>query len=189
MPWQQQAELAPQGVQDGRTLQAQAGATLATEIRAITPVPVISLLENVASAPPDVISWYSELYACRPVCTQAAEFGWVTRRRLWWVQGPLGSPHQQKLILPADLVLHPAGRRRPWDELQYVGKKPIPAAIHFVGGFTPAVDPKDIVANRGEGAMFPFTREFFHPSDQLAAASPEAASRFFKDHCRFPPGL
>ena len=39
----------------------------------------------------------------------------------------------------------------------------------------------------GQGAIHPFTREFFHPEDRVKDVAPVAAQRFYSDSQRFPP--
>ena len=66
--------------------------------------------------------------------------------------------------------------------------KPVPANVNLKAGFKINVKPTEIVAARGRGAMFPFTREFYHPEDQIGGVSATAISRFRMDGRRFPPG-
>ena len=69
----------------------------------------------------------------------------------------------------------------------FKGKKPIPPRVFFHQGFQPLFDPAQVVQAAGKGAMHPFTREFWHPSDRVRSVSAEAASRFFADSRGFPP--
>ena len=48
-------------------------------------------------------------------------------------------------------------------------------------------DAAEVVRATGKGAMHPFTREFWHPCDQVKHATPDAAANFFADERRFPP--
>ena len=170
------------GLEDARTQQAELAARLAEDIQRTTPVPVVAFLENVASAPKEVIKWYSSLFGATPVRTQAAEFGWVTRSRLWWIKGPDGHPCSiEDIHLPEDLELVPQGPGKLWADLRYKGKKPIPAVVNIEDGFAAAFSPQDVVSDSGGRAMFPFTREFAHPSDHVKDASPAAATSFVED--------
>ena len=49
------------------------------------------------------------------------------------------------------------------------------------------MDPGEVLAKAGVGAMHTFTREFFHPTDRVRQPTPAAAARFFEDDRRFPP--
>ena len=48
---------------------------------------IISFLENVASAPKDVIEAYSSWAGCLPIRSDASCCGWTSRNRLYWVRG------------------------------------------------------------------------------------------------------
>ena len=174
------------GLQDPRSLQAYHVARLADELAALPEMQglqLLKLLENVASMPGSVKTQYNEWLQGLPVEVDAATCGWVHRRRLYWLVGQKGS------VGP--------GCRPPqdwaWSEVQgrpvlaYVGAKPLPPRFHTTQGFHPMLDPLVILKQRGEGAMYPFTREFFHPTDRCAQATPEAVSRFMQDSRRFPP--
>ena len=51
-------------------------------------------------------------------------------------------------------------------------------------GFELPFIPADVVQAGGNGACFPFTREFRHPADRPASA--DAKRRFEEDNARFP---
>ena len=68
--------------------------------------------------------------------------------------------------------------------LVYVGKKPLPPRLAVSQGYQPLLDPTRVLA---QGAIYPFTREFFHPTDRCAQATPPAVARFMADSRRFPP--
>ena len=71
-----------------RTLHAELFRRLAQGIRTMKVVPVISIFEDFATVQPEILHWYSDFFNAMPVCTQAAEFGWVSRHSLWWIVGP-----------------------------------------------------------------------------------------------------
>ncbi len=146
-------------------------------------VEIVGLLENVASMPPEVRLQYDEWLGGGPVKVSAGQCGWVQRNRLYWLVSSLGdvatSPCQVEgwsvTPCPGDIP-----------ELHYTGSKPIPAIVNTVQGFKPMFDPQEVVASQGRGAMYPFTRAFFHPDDLVSQCTPEAAARFYQDHRRFP---
>ena len=85
-------------------------------------------------------------------------------------------------------VLGMAGQTGIWDPvLSFARKKPLPPRVFFHQGFNVLFDPTMVVKEQGNGAMHPFTREFFHPSDRTRLSSPAAVARFYDDDRRFPP--
>ena len=70
--------------------------------------------------------------------------------------------------------------------LQTDKAKAWPPDLKLEYGFSLAFHP-DVVLKHPKQAMYPFTREFPHPTDWCSKASPEAQSRFHADHRRFPP--
>jgi len=147
-------------------------------------VEILVFLENVASMPAEVRAQYNQWLQGEPVLIDSAGCGWVQRRRLYW----LASRRH---------TIHP-GLRPPdcWDwvpgdgvvpQLQYTGEKPLPNRCFFHQGYKPLFDPKAVLQQNGQGAIHPFTREFFHPTDRTGASSPSAVEKFFMDARRFPP--
>lgn len=55
-------------------------------------------------------------------------------------------------------------------------------------GFTPLIDPVAVISGSSTQVMHTFTHEFFHPLDRVQQVSAAAASRFYSDDRRFPPG-
>ena len=90
-------------------------------------------------------------------------------------------------MLPPDDWSWEAGQGSGIPVLAFKGKKPIPPRVFFHQGFQPLFDPAQMVQAAGKGAIHPFTREFWHPSDRVRSVSAEAASRFSADSRRFPP--
>ena len=177
------------GLADDRSLQPQALQRLAQDIRSdpdFQDLEVITFLENVDSMPAEVRNAYSSWMGSNPVQVNAATCGWVQRRRLYWLTGR-SRGLSSDLTPPADWFWgddpHPDV-----PELFYGGSKPVPPRIVWEDGFTPMLDPKTIVAHKGQGAMHTFTREFHHPGDRLHQVSVDAANRFEIDKRRFPPG-
>ena len=149
-------------------------------------VAVLRFLENVASMPPDVCTKYSKLMDCEPVYVNSDRCGYATRARLLWGHGPRGGI----LELPAPAM--PPGwqcqvQQHSWTELAYCDKKPLPGRVVFGDGYEMVTSPEQIVQQQGKGAMHTFTREFEHPEDRLAMASPAAQQRFRLDGKRFSP--
>ena len=162
---------------------------IVTELESSFPsIPVFSFLENVASMTPEVRSKYDELVQCSAVLIQGGCFGYTTRTRLWWGRGPKYTVQQLvetgQAVLPDsfDVVQSALGT-----EIRYIGPKPLPSKVFFEEGFSPLFEPSTVVAGQGRGAMYTFTREFFHPEDRVDEASPEAVARFYADNRRFPP--
>ena len=147
---------------------------------------IFTFLENVASMQPSVLAQYNDWMGGRPVKVAAAGCGWTQRNRLLWLVGSRGAVSPQ-LQPPADWDwVQPRDSGVPF--LSYMGKKPIPSKVAFADGFRPLTDPVEVVKAKGEGAMYPFTREFWHPCDRVSEASSEAVARFHDDARRFPPG-
>eukprot|EP00435_Cladocopium_sp_Y103_P064411 s568_g26.t1 len=176
------------GLGDKRSLQPSLLAQLVQDLEAeplCQGLEIVAFLENVASMPSDVQRQYDRWLRSSPVIINSASCGWVQRRRMFWLSCR-GRGLSETLQPPADWAWVPAaGQSTP--ELVYGGKKPIPAQVSWLDGFSPLLDPAKVMAEGGKGAMHTFTREFFHPTDRLRQASPEAAHRFEVDHRRFPP--
>ena len=177
-----------QGNQDERSQHAGLMNRLVGDCRRRFHVPVISMLENVASLPPAELELHSTLMGARPVACQSGQFGWVSRNRLYWLAGPLGGADElEKIKLPPTLAMESSpGRSRIAGALTYHGKRPIPERIGFSNGYLTIFDPRDVVKNKGKGAAATFTQEFFHSTDRKHQASPRAQQRFEQDARRFP---
>ena len=138
---------------------------------------IISFLENVASAPQDVIQQYSAWLGCPPVRSDAACCGWTSRDRLYWLTSQ--SKDASSAEPPQPWVYQHDGKAAAL--LVYTGQKPIPSRVFLEDGF-----PMQVM--KGEvPAAHTLTREFYHPSDLVHKTTPEAADRFFSDARRFPP--
>ena len=146
--------------------------------------PIYSFLENVASAPPDVVQKYTAIVGGGPVLVEAADWGWVERRRLYWLRGPAGGVDEwSEPALPEGLQLKWAGGQA---AIKKIDGKVWPVWPHFEAGFQPAFDPKNVVNNLAK-PLPAFTRQFFHPADRVGQVSAAAAGRFEQDGRRFPP--
>ena len=94
MPCQGNSELNSQrkGVKDPRTIGAYHVSRIEKELReaarkeGVELPPVGTFIENVASAPREVIEYYSRLVGVPPVHIGAGQFGYVQRNRLFWGQ-------------------------------------------------------------------------------------------------------
>ena len=135
--------------------------------------------------PPEVLQQYNEWLGFPPVKVCASQCGWTHRNRFYWLGGSKGGI--TTAMLPPDDWSWEAGQGSGIPVLAFKGKKPIPPRVFFHQGFQPLFDPAQVVQAAGKGAMHPFTREFWHPSDRVRSVSAEAASRFFADSRRFPP--
>eukprot|EP00434_Breviolum_minutum_P039847 symbB.v1.2.035390.t1/scaffold4753.1/size44016/3 len=180
---------ARQGLSDPRSLQPWHLHRLRKEFKDLPEmegITLILLLENVASMPKQVQEQYDEWLQCSPILIEAGFFGWVHRKRLYWMASEEGSLGVDT-PLPSDWSwIPPQGKSPP--ELRYQGKKPFPSRVVWDHQFTPTFDPSKVMAQGGRGGFHTFTREFYHPDDRVPSCSPEAAERFYADSRRFPPG-
>ena len=175
-----------QGLLDDRSWQPTEIRRLKALVEKLAPAAeVLCLLENVASMPPEVLQQYNEWLGFPPVKVCASQCGWTHRNRFYWLGGSKGGI--TTAMLPPDDWSWEAGQGSGIPVLAFKGKKPIPPRVFFHQGFQPLFDPAQVVQAAGKGAMHPFTREFWHPSDRVRSVSAEAASRFFADSRRFPP--
>ena len=149
-------------------------------------IPLILFLENVGSMTQQVRSQYDERLQCGPILIEAGYFGWVHRKRLYWLASEEGSLGVDT-PLPSEWAWIPPSSQSPL-ELRFQGKKPFPSRVVWDQQFTPTFDPSKVMAQGGRGGFHTFTREFYHPDDRVPSASPEAAARFYEDDRRFPPG-
>ena len=175
------------GLHDERSLQPIHLCKLRDEVAAhpeCSHLLVLALLENVASMPAEVLVQYNQWLGASPIMIDAAPCGWVHRRRYYWLvahKAAIG-PHLQAPD-SWDWVPHNGSVT----ELRWQGSKPLPSKVVLQQGFTFMMDPGEVLAKAGVGAMHTFTREFFHPTDRVRQATPAAAARFFEDDRRFPP--
>eukprot|EP00435_Cladocopium_sp_Y103_P000858 s5581_g1.t1 len=175
------------GLRDPRSRQPLQLQRLQSEFEALPEmqdVELVVFLENVGSMSAGVRQEYSAWLGAEPILIEAARCGWVRRRRLYWLRSR-GSSISRSLQPPSCWDWAPAEGEVL--ELCYHGEKPLPAKCVFAQGFHPLFNAKDVVTQEGQGAMHPFTREFFHPTDRVAGSSPEAVERFMSDARRFPP--
>ena len=81
------------GLGDKRSWQPLQLERIANEVSEISGgVPVLRFLENVASAPTDVLAQYDQIMGCGSLTIDAKVFGWVQRRRRMWGRGPSVRP-------------------------------------------------------------------------------------------------
>ncbi len=173
-----------QGLGDVRSQQPNELVRIRDELKSAYPAtPVLTFLENVASMPQQVKKEYDRLMGVRPIFVNAAIFGWVDRKRLFWASGP----HGQDVAWNYRVL--PAGVTMTWENdrsaIHYEGK-PIPRHIRTRDGFEAhAKKPELVVKEGGRGAMYPFTREFVHP-DESSRAPWDVVERWKQDGKRFP---
>ena len=127
---------------------------------------------------------------CDPVLIDAARFGWVCRRRLWWGKVITADDNNsitvaKGLQMPPGVTLHSRRKHPQCLEVHWEGK-PVPPAITFKAGYNPAFSPTEVVENGGVGAMHTFTRQFLHPGDNGDNVSTAAMEAFWIDGARFP---
>ena len=125
--------LGRKGLGDERSWQPLHLQRLVEGIREAHPgTPIYNFLENVASAPPEVIQKYTAIVGGGPVRIDAAEWGWVERRRLYWLKGPAGGVDD---LMEPDL---PEGLQLRWERgealIKKVDGKVWPVWPHFEGG-------------------------------------------------------
>ena len=165
------------GLDDARSCQPQELVRLRDEFESLPEahgIPVLSLLENVGSMPDDVRKAYTQWLRSEPAMIEAGTMGWVHRRRLYWVSGPLGGLNPL-LTLPADWSWG-SSSKSDVPAIQFQGAKPITPRVVWESGFQPLINPKEVMAQKGQGAIHTFTREFRHPTDRVGSVSPGAAS-------------
>jgi len=175
------------GLRDPRSRQPEQLARIVEELGCLEGCPpILKWIENVASAPDEVVSRYSALIGSRPILIDAARFGWVSRRRLYWGHGPAGgvSTLRSPVLPPMCSLVQNKGEM----EVVYdTTANPIPARLTTGDGFEPAIRPGKVLSQEGWGAMYTFTRDFEHTLDRGCKASEGAVSRWQLDGRRFPP--
>ena len=113
----------------------------------------MTFLENVASAPEEVKDLYDSIMRVKPMLIDAAIFGWVQRKCLYWAAGPKDEDlsHNGK-HLPEGLTTRWAKGRT---TLSYQGT-PIPKAVRLEAGYRwSGKRPEKVVEDGGGGAMYP----------------------------------
>ena len=174
------------GLDDPRSLQPNELVRIRDELKRTYPkTPVLTFLENVASSPQQVKQEYDQLMGVQPIRIDAGIFGWVQRKRLYWASGPRGeNVAWQTQALPDDVKLTWDGDKQM--SMTSYGGKPIPRNIRAHDGFKwNNKKPDQVVRDGGEGAMYPFTREFRHPNDPTRARW-DTVQRWQQDDKRFP---
>ena len=164
------------GLHDERSLQPIHLCKLRDEVAAhpeCSHLLVLALLENVASMPSEVLVQYNQWLGASPIMIDAAPCGWVHRRRYYWLVAHKAAvgPHLQA---PDSWDWVP--RNGSVTELRWQGTKPLLSKVVLQQGFTFMMDPGEVLAKAGVGAMHTFTREFFHPTDRVRQATPAAAA-------------
>ena len=79
-----------QGLRDDRAHQPRLLKQLIESLRGhpdLRHLEIIAFLENVASAPSDVVGAYTSWLGGRPVLIEASHCGWTARKRLYWLTG------------------------------------------------------------------------------------------------------
>ena len=146
---------------------------------------ILELFENSVSRP-ELQAAHKRDFGGEGVIINAAAFGWVWRRRLFYGRGPKGTFEsltlqvaQEYLPSHASLVKIPGAV----PTVKWKGK-PVLERIRWRGGFQAGFQAEDVVANNGKGAMFTFTRCCQHPDDHPASAA--VRKRATEDGNRFP---
>ena len=200
-PCQGNSELNAQrkGIKDPRTIGAYHVVRIEKELRqaakdgGVELPPVGTFIENVASAPREVIEYYSQLIGAPPVHIGAGQFGYCQRNRLFWGQidgKPIGNDTSRWYAseiedIQMDWTHYLHGQWCP--KANYLGKA-LPKNVRLIGGYRLGIDPEQIIKDKGKGAICTFSREFIHPEDRMKTVSTQAQHRFLQDGKRFPPG-
>ena len=125
------------------------------EIREITSIPCYAFLENVASTPSHVIEKYSALLSTRPIEVNASAWGYVHRRRLFWLAGPAGGI---KLGNPPTMPLgyELASKGKDYAVAQR-DPRPWPRTVRLENGFSFFFTPAQVAKGK-QAAAHNFTR-------------------------------
>ena len=115
----------------------------------------------------------------------AANWGYVRRRRLYWLHGPSGGVDdgEMDLELPEGIVQENGTDRL---KILKVDSKPWPAQARFEAGFSMKSSPENVCKGI-EDPIHVFTREFRHPADRAHLVDLQSRLRFEMDGRRFPP--
>ena len=153
------------------------------ELRQETRLPVYAFLENVASAPPAVVEKYTHLLQGPPIMIDALDWGYVHRRRLFWLVGPAGGITAPARVRPPpnfEII-----ERQGFVSVSQCQPKPWPGSLRLENGFALGFDVAKVLKGKQKPAHT-FTREYPHPEDRAPRASSHALARFRQDQCRFP---
>jgi len=146
------------------------------ELPEMAGVELVVFLENVGSMPTSARQRYNAWLRAEPIVVDAATCGWVRRNRLYWLASR-SSTLDPELSAPSSWAWVPA-------------EGGVPNKCFFGQGFQPMINAKEVLAvlaQACQGAMHPFTIEFYHPADRTASSSAAAVERFMADSRRFPP--
>lgn len=184
------------GIDDQRTVDAKHILRIDTELRqaaqqaGVQLPPIVRWIENVASSPPEVLEYYAKIVGPRPFLFDAAEYGYVARKRLMWacVDGTPIEPEKIPAMKDFEIQWNHSTGKQITPRIAWCGK-PFPKSVHLEQGYQMGIAPEQIVQRGGKGAMFTFTREFKHPADRCRHVSKDAAKRFEQDGRRFPPDV
>ena len=147
-------------------------------------VPVFSLLESAPTDFPDVVA---QQMGGPPLTVFGGSFGWVRRTRCFWGQVQGRSLHSAKSLRAPKDVCVSRSHDGTW-QAYWQGKKPLPACIHFDGGYAPAFEPAEAMLQGPKAEPFAaFAACFTRPRDKVKGVSQEALLRFEDDSRRFPP--
>ena len=140
---------ARKGLADARSLQPRYLQQLATAVRAMTATPVFTLLENVASSPTDVVAEYSHLMGSIPLLISAALWGYIERRRYFWLTGPAGGLNtKDKYKLPSGFSV---AAQEGIMALQAHKAKAWPQDLRLEYGFHLTFHPDEVLKHPQEG--------------------------------------
>ena len=148
------------------------------ELPEMAGVELVVFLENVGSMPTSARQRYNAWLRAEPIVVDAATCGWVRRNRLYWLASR-SSTLDPELSAPSSWAWVPA-------------EGGVPNKCFFGQGFQPMINAKEVLAvlaQACQGAMHPFTIEFYHPADRTASSSAAAVERFMADSRRFPHQL
>ena len=138
-------------------------------------IPIFKFLENVVSSTEDVTDKYTQLAGGPPVTIRADMWGWVQRRRLFWLacdthqrkERTLATVDWKTIPLPDGFSLVNSNSAAVAAEVKASTTKQWPSTVLFEDGFAAVIAPGDA------GRKFhPFTREFRHPTDRVKQVFP-----------------
>ena len=116
----------------------------------------------------------------------ARMWGWVHRRRGFWLAGPDDNIDTIRPVLPQGFALVKKEKDPSPRTIVALDVKMCPSTVLFAQGFVQKFSPQVAVTDYAIAVFSTFTREFHHPADSMKRATPAAADRFKKDHRRFP---
>eukprot|EP00439_Symbiodinium_sp_Y106_P049214 s186_g6.t1 len=111
---------------------------------------VLVLFESFLDGEDHTCAQVSEWLDAQPIVVQAADCGWLSRHRAYWLRGNSRALSSTTCTAPQDWAWDKD--EGGWTRLRYTGQKPVPSRVHFEGCFHPLQDPALVM--KGEAAPF-----------------------------------